>query len=318
MKRSNRLILLIGFALAIVTFAGIFVILQNGQQQAGTPQPTPATTANIVVAAQDIAIGTAITTEMVTTKVVDKISVPVDSYALPEVVIGKVVRTVVKKDSYISQATFSDVSSRDDLSALLPPGMRAMAVAVSQVSGVGTLIKPGDRVDLVFGIAGLTNFPVNQVQSSTSSGSSSSQGGATAVNPASTKDIVQNVQVLGVLCTASSATAAAAAAAAAPAPSGAPVVQAGCRETTLSNPDGYVYDQVVILAVTAQQAEVVRFAGMVGTDDKTSAGSGFHLVLRSLADASAPPDDTTGITLRQLVDKWALLPPQIVETVLPK
>ncbi len=67
--------------------------------------------------------------------------------------------------------------------------------------------------------------------------------------------------------------------------------------------------QIVILSVTAQQAEVLRFGQIDGT---------ITLVLRSPDDKDAPNDETTGITLRQLVDNWAVIPPQVVETVLPK
>jgi len=40
-------------------------------------------------------------------------------------------------------------------------------------------------------------------------------------------------------------------------------------------------------------------------------------VLRSPADASAPAVDTTGITLKQLVDQYGVLPPAPVSPVTP-
>ena len=42
------------------------------------------------------------------------------------------------------------------------------------------------------------------------------------------------------------------------------------------------------------------------------------LILRSPEDEEAPDEKTTGITLRQLVDKWAVIPPQLIEAVPPK
>jgi hypothetical protein len=53
---------------------------------------------------------------------------------------------------------------------------------------------------------------------------------------------------------------------------------------------------------------VLRFAQIDG---------GITLILRSPEDAEAPDEVTTGITLRQLVDAWGVIPPQIVETILP-
>ena len=66
MKRSNRLILLIGLLLAVVAFVGVILLTNNGSS--GTSTPAAPTTAKIVVAAQDIPIGTKITTDLVTTK----------------------------------------------------------------------------------------------------------------------------------------------------------------------------------------------------------------------------------------------------------
>ncbi len=63
---------------------------------------------------------------------------------------------------------------------------------------------------------------------------------------------------------------------------------------------------VALLAVTPQQAEVVRFAQLDGN---------ISLVLRAPADAQAPDVTTGGITLRELVDKYGVLPPAPVSPV---
>jgi Flp pilus assembly protein CpaB len=59
----------------------------------------------------------------------------------------------------------------------------------------------------------------------------------------------------------------------------------------------------VVLAVTPQQAEVVRFAQLDGN---------VSLVLRAPDDAGAADTSTTGITLKWLVDNYGVLPPQPV------
>ena len=75
--------------------------------------------------------------------------------------------------------------------------------------------------------------------------------------------------------------------------------------------------QIVILAVSAQQAEVLKFAQMDGN---------VSLALRSLGDfvdpvtgAPLPAEATvtTGITLKVLVDSYGVLPPEIIQTELP-
>ena len=75
--------------------------------------------------------------------------------------------------------------------------------------------------------------------------------------------------------------------------------------------------EIVILAVTPQQVEVIKFAQLDGS---------ISLVLRSADDFLDPitgepvvpvPDATTGIILKTLVDIYGVLPPELVETVLP-
>ena len=73
----------------------------------------------------------------------------------------------------------------------------------------------------------------------------------------------------------------------------------------------------MILAVSAQQAEVLKFVQMDGN---------ITLALRSPADfidpatgAPLPPvsAETTGIILKTLVDSYGVLPPEVVQTVTP-
>ena len=84
------------------------------------------------------------------------------------------------------------------------------------------------------------------------------------------------------------------------------------RRTTLNG-----QQEIVILAATTQQAEIIKFNQMDGN---------ISLVLRSAADcrnadgtpAPCASATTTGITLRVLVDTYGVLPPQVVEVIEPK
>jgi Flp pilus assembly protein CpaB len=294
LKRSNRLILLIGFVLAIGAFAGIFFVLSNG-----TTKPPPETS-SFVVAAVDIPIGTTISKDMLTTSTVPKGTQPADSFGVVEQVVGKVARTVINKDAYISKDSFSSTSSQSDIAGLLPTGYRALPVRVDQVNGVGTLIQPGDHVDVVVTMGG-ASFPVVTTDPTTKALTV-----VTGVNTTSVKDVIQNVQVVATLASLSSAPAASG--------SGSGSGAAAPANGTVASAESV---QIVVLAVTAQQAEVLRFSEIDGTADQSGTPT-VTLLLRSTQDKDLPPDDTTGITLRQLVDHWAVLPPQIVETVLPQ
>jgi len=73
----------------------------------------------------------------------------------------------------------------------------------------------------------------------------------------------------------------------------------------------------VILAAPAQQAELIKFTQMSGS---------VTLVLRSPEDCTTKPTEpglycpaivTTGITLKRAVDDFGVLPPQVVQVIVP-
>jgi pilus assembly protein CpaB len=237
-----------------------------------------------VVASTDVPLGTLLTAALVEEQSVDLTAKPDGSYTLESEVIGQTVTTQLTRGQIIDARAFSTTTLDPNVARLLETGRRAMSVRVDQVSGVGTLIRPGDRVDVVIGIAGADKFPVVTADPQTDQVTV-----IPGINATSVKAIIQNIEVVGTLL---------------PPPSQ-EAPQEGADE---SAPALNEQNQIVILAVSAQESEVIRFAQIDGS---------ITLVLRSPEDKEAPSDVTTGITLRQLVDAWAVIPPQIVETVLP-
>jgi Flp pilus assembly protein CpaB len=80
--------------------------------------------------------------------------------------------------------------------------------------------------------------------------------------------------------------------------------------------------EIVILAVTAQQAEVIRYGQTMANPLIT-----LSLVLRSPDDFIDPETgepvppvlaETTGITLQQLIEIYGVLPPTIATPVIPE
>ena len=186
----------------------------------------------------------------------------------------------------------------------MPVGQRAIAVRVDQISGVGTVIKTGDYVDA---IVGLTEEQFLSIKASVSP----DEATITAPGPkgATTKVLLQGMQVLGSLLPP-----VAPPAEAAPAASGAPTPPPGT--TTLNE-----QQEIVILSVTAQQAEVIRYAQLQANPLLT-----LSLILRSPDDFIDPATgqpltpaaaETTGVTLKILLDQYGVLPPVIEGPVLP-
>ena len=278
MKRANRLMLIFGVILAAVSFV---VVLAFGSFSQQAPAQNT-TEVPVVVAAQELALGTAVTAEMLTS-VNRPQTEAVDTYQYPEEVVGMVVRRQVAQGQALSSADFQTNVTMPELARSLAPGLRAVAVPLSREDSVGALLQPGDWVDALLTLEELD--ALNPVVMQNPSGLQPTTDGSPPipyigldeyVNNTSVKVVVQNVQVLAAL------------------PPDAPS-EDEYSETTVVQPD-----LIAVLAVTPQQAEIIRFAQMDGN---------ISLALRSPGDYAAGAVTTTGITLHKLVEEHGVLPP---------
>jgi pilus assembly protein CpaB len=296
LKRSNRLVLLVGVFLAIVAFVAVLFLRPGG---GGTPSDAPPTEAATVIATVDIPLGARITAEMVTVQQKPLAGRDVDAFGDTSQVLGQTVRQPVVKDAAITARTLTGGQVGQILDIRVPPGRRAITVQVDQVTGVGTVIKTGDYVDMVIGIRA-DKFPVI-----TTNPQDDTFTVVSGINGTSVKLLLQGMQVLGTLLP--------------PAPAAAQGQEGqqpaqGQQGTALTG-----QQEIVALSVDAQMAEVIKFAQMDGE---------ISLILRSADDFLDPltgqpidpaplPDPTTGIILKSLVDRYGVLPPELIETVLP-
>ncbi len=302
-SRSNRLILLVGVVLAAVAFVAIVFLIGNPSK----PADTVKTTAPTVIASVDIPLGTQVRSDMLTTKDVDLANRAADAIGDPSQVVGQIARSDIATSAQLTKTMFATNNTGAAPGPLLAKGKRAQAVQVDQVSGVGTLINVGDRVDAVVGIGaqglgdgGTTlcgkDFPFLTVDGSTDTVNSLTNVGSTL----SVKMLLQNMQVVSTLLPPIDTTTD-------------PQASPGAAQGTHLNGQ----KEIVILAVSPQQSEVIKYAQTEGC---------ISLVLRSpkdyVDDAGNPIepalDPTTGIILKSLVDEYGVLPPQIVEAILPK
>jgi pilus assembly protein CpaB len=291
LKRSNRLVLLIGVFLAIVAFVGIAFILNGGG--GGTQEPAVATTAMTVIATRDIPLGVSVKANMIKTEERKLDERKPGAFNSPELVIGTITRRTVTSGAQLSIEDFEESGGVSTLQ--VPAGMRAIAVSVDQVSGVGTVIKTGDYVDMLIALTA-SGFPVVQVDPQTDA-ISVVQG----LNSTSVKLLLQGMQVIGTLLPAPTTV---------QNPEGSP--DTGQPATTLTE-----QSEIVILAVTAQQAEVIQFAKTDGL---------ITLALRSASDfvdengqpIVAEAAGTTGVVLKTLIDGgYGVIRPELVEAILP-
>jgi len=295
LKRSNRLILLIGVFLAVVAFVLIVILLGNTDKSGGgggapaSPQPI-----STVIAAQDIPLGAAITEAMLTTQNLPPAQRLSGAFQIPSQVVGQQARQSVTKGAQITTQTISGSNKFE-----VPAGQRAMSVQVDAVSGVGTAIQSGDYVDLIIGLTG-DAFPVVQLNPQ-----DNSIQVVAGLNSTSVKVLLEGMQVLATVQpeTKTSGNQPTPNPSASPTPNGPDLTQ----DST----------ELVILSVTAQQAEVIKFAQLQGS---------ISLVLRSPKDffdengqpVLPLPAGTTGVILKTLVDGgYGVLRPELVEAILP-
>ena len=283
MRRTSRLLVLFGIGLAVLTFVLIIALLPSGGVGPSTPTASPVTNVTVVEAAADIPLGTVVTKDMLTTATVPVNVASGDSYRDPSQVIGQTARRAILSGAQVRGADFSLVQS----TFVVPPGKRAMAISVSELTGVGKMIYPGDSIDVVITLDEAV-IKVVTLQPP----AKSPYGHDDALRPVTVKAplLLQDVQVIGTIDSPSGA-AAAPAAGASPRPSQGPVL-------TGTN-------KLIILAVTDAQAEAILFARTAGTID---------LVLRAPADAGTTAT-TDGVILKSMFDKYGVLPPFLIKAI---
>jgi pilus assembly protein CpaB len=111
-------------------------------------------TENVVVASQDLPVGTVINDTQVKTVGWPKASMPQGSFAATGQVVGRTVLDKVSTGEPVTAAKLVPAGGQTGiLTYKIPEGHRAMTVAVDQVSGVAGFITPGNKVDVVLSVS---------------------------------------------------------------------------------------------------------------------------------------------------------------------
>ena len=175
-------------------------------------------------------------------------------------------------------------------------------VQVDAVNGVGTIIQTGDYVDMVVGLY-RRQVPRRRRSTPTTTRSRSSQASTARASSSSSR-----------ACRSSGRWSARPPPRTPTPPPGA----AGAATPSVGDADGHRSEHaLVILSVTAQQAELIKFAQIEGRSRSSSA----HRRTSSTRTASRccrPPPGTTGVILKTLVDGgYGVLRPELVEAIIP-
>ena len=293
MKRSNRLVILVGVLLAVLAFVAIVILLNQRE----APEAVEDVRETVLVATQDIAIGDQVTPELVVEQQIDPEAVQGTPLRSTTAVSGQAAVFPIPEGSQVTgEAIGLGNRLAVNLPALLNPGEKAIAFQVDRVTGVDFLLKPGDTIDIV------TTQSINVLQETADSAANTDDTapprfeaipGLEAAR--SVKAILQDKRVLYVSAT-----------------------RAQEQEPIDTNNDGVIDESdeqpaaavidsvIVVIAGTAQDAEIIKFA----QNDLSEVGSLTAIVRHADDDAIA---ETLGITIDQLVEEFGLRIPNIVE-----
>jgi Flp pilus assembly protein CpaB len=294
-KRSNRLVILVGLLLAVLAFVAIIIVLNNGTNTTGPA----AVTVDVLVAKADIAIGDPVTPDSVVTKKVAPEAVVQTRIADASQLRGQPALFKIAKDSQVTQEAIG--GGGNCFSCQLKTGEKAIAFQVDRVTGLDFLLQPGDHIDIVLA---QDVQPVQETQDSIT---------ARAANPKlqpryelvnglnnvrTVKTILQDRRVLYVSATRLRAP------------------QTGTNPSPTPAPAGQQAQQqfevvIIVFAGTDQDAELIKFA---------QSNLGEQGALTAILRTTDDPDHavkTTGVTLDGLIKqygvpipKFVVLPPQ--------
>jgi Flp pilus assembly protein CpaB len=293
-KRSNRLVILVGVLLAVLAFVAIVILLNQRQTAEVAPEEVLTT---VLVATEDIEIGDEVTPDKVEELEVPPEAVQGTALADSSIVAGQPALFRVPQGSQVSGEVIglgNDLAI--NLPALLNPGEKAIALQVDRVTGLDFLVKGGDTIDIV-----LTE-QITVLQETEDSAANTDPEAAQRFEPVTgltdqrtVKAILQDKRVLYVSAT-----------------------RAQQQEPQDTNGDGVVDENdvqpdapvidavIIVFAGTTQDAEVIKFA----QNDVTERGS-LGVIVRNADDDAL--DNTTGVTIDVLVTDYGLRLPDIVQ-----
>jgi pilus assembly protein CpaB len=139
-------LLLIGFvalALGAVVSYAVYRALQTRSGADAAPG------VEVVVAANDIAVGSKVADSDVTLVRYPAASLPSGIFHLKTSVVGRGAILPIARGEFFLSSKLAGENAGSGMQSLIPPGMRAVSVRVNEVIGVAGFVTPGTRVDVL-------------------------------------------------------------------------------------------------------------------------------------------------------------------------
>jgi pilus assembly protein CpaB len=141
-RRSTTLIIaaILALGTGLLTFNYLTTI---GRSRTAVVAPRP-----VLVATRDIPARVPITADMVTIVMRPGDAIDPDALNAPSLAVGRTTAVSVPSGSTITSSKIMATQAQT-LELRIPRGMRAIAIPIDSVKGVGSLIQPGDHVDVI-------------------------------------------------------------------------------------------------------------------------------------------------------------------------
>jgi pilus assembly protein CpaB len=103
----------------------------------------------VVVAADDIQIGTKLEPHDIRLLTLPQSAVPPNAYLAASQVLGRGAILPISKGEFLLPGKLAALNAGSGLPSMIPPGMRAVSVRVNDVVSVAGFVQPGTRVDVL-------------------------------------------------------------------------------------------------------------------------------------------------------------------------
>ena len=295
MKRSNRLVILVGVLLAVLAFVGIVILLN--QRPTGTT-PGQQTTVQVMVAKEAIAIGDPVTPDSVEPRQVNREAVVQTRIPDASMLTGRPALVDIAAGQQLTQEAVGLVGGvNSPVEQALQPGEKAIAFQVDRVTGLDFLITAGDRIDIVIAqdVTPIQQTADSIAEQDTNPDAPPRYEAVTGLsNVRTVKTIIQDRRVLYVSATRIRATV-----------TGTPSASAAQGQPAAAQ----IENVIIVFAGNDQDAELIKFAQR----DLGELGA-LTAILRRTEDTEEEVEDpaTLGVTLDILVDEFGVPVPDII------
>jgi pilus assembly protein CpaB len=150
------LFLFVSFGAAAVASIVIYLVIHSYQQELQTAS-APDETTTVMVAARDMWQGITIEAGDLAMIELPPEYVPESVLRQPEQAVGRVPRERILSQEFIREERLADPEAGVGLNAIIPRGMRAISINISDGSAVSGFLNPGNYVDVLVTIEGDEN-----------------------------------------------------------------------------------------------------------------------------------------------------------------